>query len=515
MPPLIPPVFCFALPGKTLAVTIPRMTIGKKSLPEFHPQTVLRDWGDGHAFRLADAQTGVCVFGATGSGKTSGPAKHLAYGYLAAGFGGLVLCAKKEEAIQWQKWAQETGREDDLVIIDAKGTNRFNFMNWESERPEEGGGLSINITNLLDEVAGAIAEGDKHAGGGSEKFWADALHNLNSNLVDLAILAGIPVSLPLLREIASSAAISFEQLKDETWKKESACARILREADLATAKADPEIRADFEECKKYWEKDFPSLAEETRSSIMLNFTVLIRPLVTRPLRKLFSSDTNVTPEDTFAGKIIIVNLPVQEFRVAGRITNLCWKYCFQVAVLRRMQPANRESFLRPVFLWADEAQNFVSRFDSEYQAVARSAGGCTVYLTQNIESLRRVLKNDDAVDSLLGNLQCKIFCQNAGHTNEWAAKLLGQRWINITSTSAGSTRNESVPAMPQSPGSHNAGVSRGEQLRFFVEPSAFTTLKRGGEQHGFQVEAIVYNGGHLYSNGKESLPFKLITFNQR
>jgi hypothetical protein len=52
--------------------------------PDFHPQTVLRDWGNGQGFRLAGALTGVCVFGATGSGKASGPAKHLAYGYLAA-----------------------------------------------------------------------------------------------------------------------------------------------------------------------------------------------------------------------------------------------------------------------------------------------------------------------------------------------------------------------------------------------------------------------------------------------
>jgi hypothetical protein len=50
--------------------------------------------------RIADALTGVAVFGATGSGKTSGPAKHLAYGYLAAGFSGLILCAKKEERRQ-------------------------------------------------------------------------------------------------------------------------------------------------------------------------------------------------------------------------------------------------------------------------------------------------------------------------------------------------------------------------------------------------------------------------------
>ena len=61
-------------------------------------------------------------------------------------------------------------------------------------------------------------------------------------------------------------------------------------------------------------------------------------------------------------------------RLAGRLASLAWKYCFQVAVLRRMQPTGRKSFLRPVFLWADEAQNFVTKFDAEYQAVARSAG---------------------------------------------------------------------------------------------------------------------------------------------
>src|SRR5277367_5508569 len=122
-------------------------------LPDFHPQTILRDWGDGQGFRLADAQTGVCVFGATGSGKTSGPAKHLAYGYLAAGFGGLVLCAKPEERIMWQQWATECGRTDDLIIFDASGKNRFNFMDWEASRAGDGGGLTINIVALLDEIA--------------------------------------------------------------------------------------------------------------------------------------------------------------------------------------------------------------------------------------------------------------------------------------------------------------------------------------------------------------------------
>ena len=71
-------------------------------LPDFHPQSVLQDWDGGLAFRLADATTGVCVFDATGSGKTSGPAKHLAYGHLAADFSSFVVCDKKDERRQWE-----------------------------------------------------------------------------------------------------------------------------------------------------------------------------------------------------------------------------------------------------------------------------------------------------------------------------------------------------------------------------------------------------------------------------
>jgi hypothetical protein len=108
------------------------------------------------------------------------------------------------------------------------------------------------------------------------------------------------------------------------------CAQTLAEAEKAMAKATDDVRADFEECKQYWLQEFPILSEKTRSIITLSFSMLVRPLITRPLRKLFSSDTNIKPEDTFNGKIIIVDLPVQEFRLAGRIANLVWKYAFQV-----------------------------------------------------------------------------------------------------------------------------------------------------------------------------------------
>jgi hypothetical protein len=478
------------------------------TLPDFHPLTVIRDWGNGQAFRITDALTGVSAFGATGSGKTSGIARHLALGYLANDFGGLVLCAKKEERYQWEQWARETGREQDLVIVDASGRWRFNFLDWEASRQGAGGGFTINIVALLDEIAGAIASnaGKADGGGNENKFFDDALHHMNQNLVDLPLFAQLPVSLPLLRSIVVTAPASPKEVNDPEWRQTSACAAIIAEAEQKLQGAPPEMVADFEECKNYWLREYPALAERTRSIITLSFSMLARPFITRPLRQLFSTDTNITPEDTFNGAIIIVDLPIQEFRLAGRVANLAWKYCFQVAVLSRAQ--SQSGYRRPVFLWADEAQNFISNFDAEYQAVARSAGGCTVYLTQNRESYRRVLGNDDAVDALLGNLQTKFFCQNSAvDTNEWASKLLGERWVMVTGT------NVSQGSDGQGRGQNtNAGVSRSEQKRAYVEPSEFTTLRRGGEAYQFQIDTIVYKGGHLFENG---LPFKLLTFSQR
>ncbi len=482
---------------------------------DFDPQRVLIDWKDALGFTIADAQTGVAVFGATGSGKTSGPGQLLARAYLKAGFGGLVLCAKVEERAQWEAWAKATGRSADLIHVDAGGRARFNFLEWEAGRAAEGAGFAINVVALLDEISGAIDTGAGSGGsdgGGDNAFFRSAHRHLLTNLVELPMLAGLPVSLPLMRAVANSAPLSLAQKDDPEWQKASACWRILREAEEAT-KNDSAARRDFEECRSYWEQDFPALGDRTRSVITLMFAVLVRPFITRPLRRLFSEDTTVTPEDTFNGKIIVVDLPVQEYRLAGRVAALAWKWCFQVAVMRRQRSGAGQ---RPVFLWADEAQNFVTERDAEYQAVARSAGGCTVYLSQQREGIRRVLKNDDATDNLLANLQTKFFCQNSGGTNQWASDLLGSRLVMVTSTNVSRSGQHGGAAGLTADMTAQGGISRSEQWRPFVEAARFTTLKRGGPPNDYHVEAIAYCGGKLFGqDSAEPLPYKLLTFRQR
>jgi hypothetical protein len=115
------------------------------------------------------------------------------------------------------------------------------------------------------------------------------------------------------------------------------------------------------------------------------------------LRDFFSSPvTNIRPEDAFSGKIIIIDLPVQEFRLAGRVANLAWKYCFQVAVLRRTQPTQPDTYLRPVFLWADEAHTIKGLGYSETPNV--EIGNIVTLTDGDWENIYRIIASSRQVD---------------------------------------------------------------------------------------------------------------------
>src|SRR5580698_7730986 len=108
---------------------------------------------------IDDACKGVSILGGTGSGKTSASGKTLAKKFLKEGWGGLVLCAKTDEANLWRQYCQETGRENDLIIF-GKGAKHatgkyagdeiiFNPIDYEMKRSGEGAGETQNITNIF------------------------------------------------------------------------------------------------------------------------------------------------------------------------------------------------------------------------------------------------------------------------------------------------------------------------------------------------------------------------------
>lgn len=442
---------------------------------------------------IGDACEGTLISGGTGTGKSSGSGKAYAHSFLANGFGGIVCCAKPEERRLWEKYAESTGRSQDLIVFSPDQPWRCNFFDYELRRKSKGGGQTENLVNLLAVVM-EIVEGKQRQSTG-EPFWDRAGKEMLRPSVDLLALGRGTLSLEDICRFVLSAPRSKEEYESEKWLNESFCSEVIQAA-IKRSK-DRRQQHDLAVSALYWTDHFPNLDNRTRSGIVATFTSVADILNHGIGWDLLATTINLVPEMTYQdGKIIILDTSIQEYGELGRIVQGIMKYVFQRAVLRR----DAKEFPRPVFLWADEAQNFVSSFDYQFQAVARSARACTVYLTQNISNFYAVLGSNgrDEANALTGNFQTKIFHANSDYaTNQWASDTIGKHWVILP--------NQHMNFGPDGQPTYGSGGT--PSLQYKVEPTEFTTLRKGGPANKGQVDAIVFQGGRIFNaTGDTYLP---------
>lgn len=466
----------------------------------------LLSWNKLDAFTIGNAVEGTLVLGATGSGKTSGSGRAIATAFLSAGFGGLVLTAKPDERRNWEGYCRDTGRSDDLIVFGPSEPARFNFLDYELTRKGEGAGLTDNIVNLFSTV---LEVADRNTGGSGredEGYWRRACRQLCRNLVDLLAIATGRISIPDLYRLVVSAPTSLEQVASREWRGSSICCRYIDEAQQRI-KTNREAQ-DLELVADYFLDEFPKLSDKTRSVVVSTFTSMIDVLNRGIMRELFCTETTVTPEAAGDGKIILIDLPTKTFNEVGAFAQVLWKHAYQRAVERRDVVANP----RPVFLWADEAQNFTTSYDAQFQTTCRSARVATVYLSQNVSNFTAALggeaKAKPAVDSLFANLNTKILHANGDAvTNEWAATMIGrtlQLFMNGSNSYPGGDMLPGTFFGTQQPQT-SAGMS--EHLEFAVQPSEFTILRSGGAANRRCVDAIVFRSGGVFrSTGRTWTP---------
>ena len=462
---------------------------------DFNLDQVIYSFNKEEDFTIANACEGVQIMGGIGSGKTSGSGEAFARAFLRAGFGGLVLCAKKDVLDDWVRYAVETDRIHNVLVFDESGDFVFPFLQYEIERDGDGAGYTENLVRLFTTVYEAINGGS--SGGGNDPYWERAMQQLLRNAIDLCMIARGTVSVPLIHDIILAAPISTAQIDTAEWKNKSLCWKLLMEGHAK--KLDKWTKHDFDSTASFWLEEYPSLDEKTRSSILSTLTTMMDIFLRRPFRQLFSQMPDdrrkiVYPELSHRGAIIILDLPVKEFGDAGRAAQVVYKYLWQQAVERRK--VTNETV--PVFLWVDEAQNFVTEYDMQFQATARSTRACTVYLTQNLPNYYAEMGGEKSrykVDSFVGNLQTKIWHANSDPmTNENAADVIGKSWQTHKSSA------ESFGAE-----SFNMSDSKSESFDYDVPPQAFTKLKKGGNANLRIVEAIVFQNGRIWSNDKTHL----------
>lgn len=478
-------------------------------------------------FTIGEATEGVMIFGATGSGKSSGSGAKIARAYLEHNFGGLVLCAKPGERAEWEKYAEETGRTNDLVVLE-KGKGEFNPLEFEDKRSGAGAGETINMVNLimaLHDLGRSFMSGG--AGGGeNERFWDMALRRSISRMIDLLKLSGKSLTISNMQKIMASVLSGQEgdrysesqsviQVGDITenerqilvdeiieWGKKNFCIECLFEMDSREDLAEEDQKTG-NLVRNYFLREFAHLSERTKSIVVENFLGLIEPFTSGILEKQFtrSISPDIWPELIYEeGKIIILDFPLKEYLISGLFAQGIYKYCFMQEIERR---EISDQNMRPVFLWIDEAQYFIQPdSDALFQTTARSSLCATVLLSQNINNLYFAMGQNNPqarAKSLLGNLNHKIFHANSDFdTNQFAANTIGKDFKAMMSLSLQNTQ-------------HGA-ATHSEQLHYEIFPHHFTLLQKGGrKKNGYKTEAIIFKAGDGWSDGKNYLQ---VTFNQ-
>jgi hypothetical protein len=479
------------------------------------------DSGESH-WSIRHAVEGVQIFGGIGSGKTSGSGRMLALKYLAASFGGLVLTVKHDEKDLWESYCRETNRMDDLLIVEPGRDNYFNFLEYETLKAASGNPTE-NIVEVLKTVIRASE--DKATGKSDDPFWESALDMLIFNVIDLCKLAYGDISVQVMYDIVQSIPQhkseqphddnsafyrAFDIADERIRKKIAEWEDTLTPDELialenpgkyeqAAMNALPDFRI-YRFLDQFFLETFKNLNERTRSIIDFSFSGFLFRLLRDPVFSLFCRHASTfTPEDCLSGKIILINFPVKLYHKIGRDCQIMFKYIWQRSMEKRQVGTNP----RPVFLWADEAQNFLHEHDADYQATARGSRIATVYISQNLPNYYANMggtKADSRVKSFLGTLSTKIFHANADiETNKYASELIGdakQKDQSKTSTVAGQ---------------FSASTTTSYKIERIVRPEDFVQLKTGGPLNDFRVEGYIHCQGNALR--KDTVHLKT-SFNQ-
>jgi type IV secretory pathway TraG/TraD family ATPase VirD4 len=399
----------------------------------------------------------------------------------------------------YRRYCRETNRSDSLIIFSPEERWRFNFLNYEFSRPGAGAGLTENLVRLFSSVM-AVAERSSGRQA-TQDFWERTTKQLLRNCFDLVTIARGRLMLQEIYDVIVSAPSTPEEVTSEAWQNSSVCWQCIREGEPKQKTACQEN--DFALAVKYFLREFPALSQRTRSIIVTNLTSMLDIFLRGALRELFCTTTNVVPEVSHHGAVIVLNLPVKEFAELGQLAQILFKFIWQRASERR-DIRNRD---RICFLWADEAQLFVDPHDAEFQSTARSSRIATVYLTQNVGAYYSHI-GQAHTHSVMGNLQTKIFHANGDPmTNNWAADLFSKSWQSRNTASSSTSEGESGHQRT------SKNYSASDSLDFEVLPREFTSLAKGGPDHNWQVEAIAFQGGRIWhATGKNHTK---VVFGQR
>ncbi len=430
--------------------------------------------------------TGIAIFGAIGTGKTSGcmyPYAEQLIAYQSSDrekrMGGLVLEVKGDFCHKIKQILEKYGRKEDYVEVNLNAEYRYNPLYNDLDAYA----LAYNIASLLNNLFGR----------GKEPFWQQAYTNLVKFIIQLHKVAYDYVTLfdiyecainpdllesriqeaERLQSIQKHCVISKEaflehkhlehfgfahdvSLKGYKAAHSEAIEEALREAGIEfrvqaqnpSQAIDPLKREILDGVKRWFTNDWRRIENKLRTSIVEGISVFLslfddNPMVKRtfcPPKECYDPVLNRDgkygrPLPPFSqliesGKVCALNFPVSLNPGLAKAIGVMMKLDFQRAMLNRIPKIenSKDHYFRQAFFICDEYQHFATvgendpNGDEKFFALSRQSKCIPIVATQSISSLRSTLPGE-TWRTLLQTFRTKIFL---ALSDEFSAKIASE-----------------------------------------------------------------------------------------
>ena len=355
----------------------------------------------------------ILITGTIGSGKTSSAMypftrQLLEYKYNDANskIGMLILDVKGNYFSQVYNYAQNIGRLNDLIEIKIKGKYFYNPLDKPFLKPSV-------IANQLKTILLLFSPNN------SESYWLDKAEAVLTEAIKLC-------------RLYNNNYVTFTEIHNLVTKPDYYHEKIanLREKFTKNELSKKQIY-NLLSAINFFEKEFLSLDLRT-----LN---ILRSEITR-ITNCFVSDFEVErtfcpPKDKInfhgfkdvinLGKIVVLNMNINEFRNLSKIISAYLKIDFQTEVMRRLTKKNISN--RVVAFISDEYSEYVTSTDANFFSQSREARCINIISTQSYNSILNTLNNKYSTEIIVQNLVNKIwFRTDDVYTIENAQKQIGK-----------------------------------------------------------------------------------------
>lgn len=460
---------------------------------------------DQDALTLHQCYSGVLFTGGVGSGKST-IAEILALALLRAGCGFCVMVAKPSEVTRWQRLCVVANRSDDLIEFAPGGRWSCDLLDYTLSH---GATASVEEAVALLDIATDLAS-RQQGGNSQERYWELLAQKVFRRSVATVWFGQQKASLSDVLRCIQEAPSSEAEASNPKWRAASFCYEC-----LAKAKGRAVNQRELGLCADFWMGEWATQLGEKQRGIAYSMTTnLLDVLLSGPGAEMLSSGvTTVSPDDCLAGKIVLLAMPVLQYREPAIYFQSMFKTLVQRAVLRR--EVNNES--TPVVLWQDEAAWFMTKEDALAQTIGRESKLISVAIVQNLPILYGALGGDEKArhesHAWVGNHATKFMASNADtETCNVQSALIGSSFHILTSGHGGPQQEDPLRMLAGLPAKNCGGWNQQRVPDF--PPEKFGTLRRGGEQFNGVVDMVVQQDGAQFK-ANAGRPWVVTSFKQR